>query len=130
MTCSSAWTTWCSGRAGGDEGKVVTGVKSGQPQFRKRVCNVREPDPLVRPRAEYLALGAGSSPACVPYRALFANALSNERLLEIRAYVQQQKALGGARFQSQIEAALGRHVQIRPAHRPRLKRIDPPENGL
>lgn len=89
-----------------------------------------EPDPLVHPHAEYLALGCASSPACVAYRALFAHELSEERLVEIRAYVQQQKALGGARFQTQVEAALGRHVQVRPAHRPRLERASPLKNGL
>lgn len=93
-------------------------------------CNAYgEPDPLVHAHREYLALGSASSAACVAYRTLFAQDLSAERLLEIRAYVQQQKVLGGARFQSQIEAALGRHVQVRPAHRPRRERkVD--ENGL
>ena len=106
-------------------------VKPSEYRWSSHRCNASgEPDPLVRPHAEYLALGSGSSPACVPYRALFADELSDERLLEIRAYVQQQKALGGAGFQSQIETALGRHVQIRPAHRPRLERTGFTENGL
>ena len=106
-------------------------VKPAEYPWSSHRCNASgEPDPLVRPNAEYLALGSASSPACVAYRALFTQELSDERLVEIRAYVQQQKALGGARFQSQIEAALGRHMQIRPAHRPRLQRADPIENGL
>jgi len=94
-------------------------------------CNATgEPDLLVRPHAEYLALGSASSPACLAYRAMFAVALSDGQLAEIRAYVQQQKALGSARFQAQIEAALGRYVQVRPAHRPRRQRRSPAGNGL
>lgn len=94
-------------------------------------CNAfGEPDPLVRPHAEYLALDSASSPAS-RHTALFADALSEERLVEIRAYIQQQKALlGGPKFQTQIEAALGGYVRVRPAHRPRILRRLSTENGL
>lgn len=94
-------------------------------------CNAAgETDALIRPHAQYLALGWASGSACTAYRALFAQGMSDDRLAEIRAYVQQQKALGSARFQAQIEEALGRYVQIRPAHRPRQPQAAPLGNGL
>ena len=56
-------------------------VKPSEYRWSSHRCNASgEPDPLVRPHAEYLALGSGSSPACVPYRALFADELSDARL--------------------------------------------------
>ncbi len=73
---------------------------------------------------------SASSSAFEAYRALFADALSEERLMEIRAYVQQQKALGGSKFQAQIEAVLGRYVRVRPRTPPRILRRLSTENGL
>jgi len=62
-------------------------------------CNaLGAPDRLMRPHPQYLALAGVSMPA-------------------------QQKTLGSARFQAQIEAVLGRHVQVRPAHRPRRAQV-------
>jgi putative transposase len=95
---------------------------AGYPWSSHRCNAFGEPDPLVRPHGECLALGSASGPAFEAYRALFADASSEERLVEIRANVQQQMALGGPKFQTQIEAALGRYVRVRPAHRPRILR--------
>ena len=52
------------------------------------------------------------------YQALFDEVLDETQMQEIRTYLQQQRALGSARFQAAIEAQLGRCVTVRPAHRP------------
>ncbi len=70
------------------------------------------------PHAEYLSLGDNEEQRRLAYQALFLGALSEDRLAEIRAYVQQQRALGSSKFQAQIEAVVGRCVRTRPAHRP------------
>ena len=95
-------------------------------------CNaLNEPDRLIQLHPQYLALGRSDTDRHEVYRSLFTHELSDELIAEIRSYVQQQKVLGSARFQSQIEAILGRHVQVRPAHRPKraqaMARVD---NGL
>jgi putative transposase len=82
------------------------------------------PDSLLQPHAQYLALGTSAASRQAAYRDLFAEAIDVERLAEIRAYVQQQKALGTTRFQIEIEAAVGRSMLVGPAHRPRGRRDD------
>lgn len=77
------------------------------------------PVAVVVPHAEYLRLGAHAAERCVAYRELFKEALSADRLAEIRACVQQQRMLGAPRFQREIEAMIGRCASVRPAHRPR-----------
>ena len=77
------------------------------------------PDAVVLPHTEYLRLGADAAERCVAYRELFKEALSADRLAEIRAYVQQQRVLGSPRFQLEIETMLGRCASVRPAQRPR-----------
>lgn len=81
-------------------------------------------DAAVIPHAEYLRLGADLSERCIAYRHLFKDALSDDRLAEIRAYVQQQRALGTPRFQREIEVMIGRCASVRAAHRPRRDRHD------
>jgi len=80
------------------------------------------PDAVLVPHAEYLRLGADAAARCVAYRELFKDALSADRLAEIRAYVQQQRVLGTPRFQCEIEAMIGRCASVRPAHRPKRPR--------
>jgi putative transposase len=75
-------------------------------------------DPLVRFHPEYLRLGPDPAARQQVYRTLFDDVLTPERVTEIRAYLQQQRALGSERFQRQVEAMLGRCAQVRPAHRP------------
>jgi len=53
-------------------------------------------------------------PRCIAYRALFTEAIGDEQLAEIRAHVQQQRALGNDRFQRLIKAELGRCARVRP----------------
>jgi putative transposase len=77
-----------------------------------------EPHPMLVPHASYLELGVDAVSRQQAYRDLFREGLDEAQLAEIRAYVQQQRALGGPRFQSQIEAMLGRCARVRPAHRP------------
>ena len=79
-------------------------------------------DEVLMPHAEYLRLGADAATRSVAYRALFKEALSADRLAEIRAYVQQQRVLGTPRFQREIEAMIGRCTSVRPAHRPKRPR--------
>jgi len=76
-------------------------------------------DPLIKPHREYLALDADPAQRLEAYRALFKSALSDDQLLDIRAHLQQQKALGTRRFQAAIEAELGRAAAVRPQGRPR-----------
>ena len=78
-----------------------------------------EIDALVVPHPTYIALATTSDERQQAYRHLVADALSDDELSEIRAYVQQQRALGSNHFQAMIEAELGRCAHTRPAHRPR-----------
>jgi putative transposase len=79
-------------------------------------------DPLVQPHEAYLMLGTTSVQRQAAYREIVAETISDDELTEIRAYVQQQRALGSNRFQAQIEAELRRCSIVRPPHRPRIKR--------
>lgn len=78
-------------------------------------------DPILQPHPSYLALGTSDQARRTAYHALFQDALDAERIAEIRAYLQQQRALGTPRFHAAIEAQLGRCGTIRPAHRPRRR---------
>lgn len=82
-------------------------------------------DPLLTAHRSYIALGNGPQERQRAYRDLFREAISEERLGEIRAYLQQQRVLGSPRFQAHIEAMLGRRATIRPRGRP--KHPDPSE---
>jgi putative transposase len=76
-------------------------------------------DPLITPHEIYLALAETPARRQAVYRTIVAQAISEDELAEIRAYVQQQRALGSDRFQARIEAELGRCARVRPACRPR-----------
>lgn len=78
-----------------------------------------KPDPLIQPHPEYLALAALPEQRQAAYRDLFLNVISDDRLEQIRSHLQQQRALGAARFQAAIEAELGRVATIRKHGRPR-----------
>lgn len=69
---------------------------------------------LVQPHPTYLGLGRSEIELCAAYRALFDEAPRPSQLTEIRAYLQQQRALGGNRFQAMTEAELGHCVSVRP----------------
>lgn len=74
---------------------------------------------LLRPHANYLALGGSQEERCVAYRALVAEALSEDDLEAIRGHVQRQHALGSHRFRDAIEAQLARRVGPAKMGRPR-----------
>jgi putative transposase len=81
-------------------------------------------DPLISPHPEYSRLGLDSAARQQAYRTLFDEVLTPERVAEIRAYLQQQRALGSERFQQQVGAMLGRCAKVRPAHRPGLEKAE------
>jgi putative transposase len=75
-------------------------------------------DRLVKPHAQYLALGAQSEVRLEAYRAIVRECVSDDELAEIRCYLQQERALGHSRFQAEIQCALGRRVEMRRRGRP------------
>jgi hypothetical protein len=52
---------------------------------------------------------------------MFAVALDDEELANIRTRARQQKVHGSSRFQAEVGALLARNVLARPRGRPRLK---------
>ncbi|WP_426700152.1 transposase [Rhodanobacter sp. Col0626] len=75
-------------------------------------------DSLLTAHAEYLALGADPAIRAEAYRTLFAEALPDALVSEIRGYLQQQKALGTDRFRAWVESRTGRFAAARPVGRP------------
>ena len=79
-------------------------------------------DVLLRPHAAYAALGPSLAERGRAYRVLLHEALSQDEIHEVRAYLKQQRALGRSDFQAIVEAKTRRFAGIRPAHRPRKDR--------
>jgi putative transposase len=75
-------------------------------------------DPLLAPHPEYLALGVDQPARAAAYRALFADALNDELIAEIRGHLRQGRALGSDRFQAWVHAQTGRFARLRRAGRP------------
>ena len=67
---------------------------------------------LLVPHPVQRALGAEG------YRALLAEALSEDDLATLRLYLQQQRAYGRDAFREMVEAKTRRFAGVRPAHRP------------
>jgi putative transposase len=112
---------------------VRAGIVSDPSEYAwsSHAANLGNPSILVRPHDAYLALGATSDARTRAYHELFADALTDTQLRDIRLYVQQQRALGTDRFRAMVEAKLGRRATARPAHRPaatqwRKTHSDPP----
>lgn len=82
-------------------------------------------DSLLVPHPEYLALGADSPARAAAYRAIVAGALEDALLAEIRAHLQQQKALGSDRFQAWVAQRTGKFAGLRARGRPRARRNCP-----
>ena len=74
------------------------------------LCALRE-DALLTPHPVQQALGAAA------YRDLLVEALNDEDLAAIRAYLQQQRAYGRDDFQAMVEAKTQRFASVRSAHR-------------
>ncbi|MEZ0471530.1 transposase [Luteimonas salinilitoris] len=64
------------------------------------------------------ALGTTQAERRSHWRALLDEALPTDQLAEIRAYLQQQRALGRDDFKAMVEAKTRRFAAVRPAHRP------------
>lgn len=79
-------------------------------------------DSLIHDHRAYLDLGTSSAERGTAYRALLQEAIPDDRLKEIRDYLQQQRALGRDDFRAMIEAKTQRFAGIRPPHRPRKHR--------
>ena len=65
---------------------------------------------LLTPQDEYRRLGKNDEERREAYRALFTAHMEPERVDEIRDATNGNFALGGKRFQQQIESALGRRA--------------------
>jgi len=66
-----------------------------------------EPNLLLTPRSEYLALGRDAHTRQAAYRALFRHALDDEAIADIRLALQQSQPLGNERFHALIEHTCG-----------------------
>jgi len=84
-----------------------------------RFNGLGKPNPLLTPRAEYLALGASPEIRCTAYRALFAHALEETAIGDIRLALNQGLPLGGSRFPALLERVTGERREARPRGRPR-----------
>ncbi|MDO1527905.1 transposase [Fulvimonas sp. R45] len=80
-------------------------------------CGQRE-DALLTPHPAYTALAATAPDRAKAYHRLVHEALADDDLAAIRAYLQQQRALGHDDFHAMVEAKTRRFAGIRPAHRP------------
>ena len=79
----------------------------------------RDTAQLLQPHEQYLRLGKDDAARREAYRALFKAHVDETTLTRIRQATNGNYALGNARFQAQIEAALGRRAQRASAGRPR-----------
>lgn len=78
-----------------------------------------EPDPLLTPHAQYLALGTTPDLRQQAYRDFVGQAVTQDELDLIRRRLQRQRALGSDRFRAMIEAQLSRAAGPQKAGRPR-----------
>jgi REP-associated tyrosine transposase len=83
-----------------------------------------EPDPILTPHVEYLALGPSDETRQAAYRALFERQLDPAMLKQTRACLQTGTPLGNDRFREQIELVLGRSVGFARRGRPRRRNED------
>jgi len=75
-------------------------------------------DALLTPHPVYLSLAGSPGARANAYQSLLRIGLDDVTLNEIRAYLQQQRALGKDDFRAMVEAKTRRFAGIRPAHRP------------
>lgn len=78
-------------------------------------------DPLLVQHPEYLALGADAHARAAAYRAIVEEGVEDAVVEDIRAYLQQQKALGSDRFQEWVRQRTGRFAGLRGRGRPPAK---------
>jgi putative transposase len=82
-------------------------------------------DLLVTPHPVFLAQDHDPQARAAAYRTWLHEGVSEDELLSIRVHLEQERALGDAKFQSMIERALGRPAQVRQRGRPRRPDIQP-----
>jgi len=87
------------------------------------LCGRRD-DSLLSHHPAYIGLGGSREERAAAYQALLTGALSEDDLQAIRAYLQQQRALGRDNFRAMVEARTHRFADIRPAHRPCSKLVE------
>ncbi len=87
------------------------------------LCGERD-DPLLTLHPTQHALGATSWERGDAYRVLLNQAINDNDLATIRAYLQQQRAYGRDDFRGMVEVKTQRFAGVQPAHRPRRKSID------
>lgn len=75
-------------------------------------------DPLLTPHGTVLALGPGEVARRERYRALFASAMPEGWVDDIRRHLRQQRAFGSDRFQARVQAETGRFMGLRGPGRP------------
>lgn len=80
-------------------------------------CGLRQ-QAILTSHPEYTALASTPEARAKAYRQLLRETLSDDDLIAIRTYLQQQRALGDERFQRMVETTLGRHTVYRPRGRP------------
>jgi putative transposase len=83
-------------------------------------------DRLITPHEQYRQIARTKDARLEAYRTLFKAHMDPETINEIRKATNGNYALGDARFQKQIEKALGRRAHRRKAGRPRSENV---ENG-
>ncbi|MDQ3040072.1 MAG: transposase [Pseudomonadota bacterium] len=88
------------------------------------LCGLRQ-DPMLTLHPFQTALAATDTTPGAAYRALLNEALDDEDLATIRAYLQQQRAYGGDDFRAMVEAKTQRFASVRAAHRPAKTRVIP-----
>ena len=79
-------------------------------------------NPLLTHHPTFTALGTTEAERRAAYRALLRETLSDDALLAIRIYLEQQRALGHDAFKSMVEAKTQRFAGTRQAHRPPRKK--------
>lgn len=80
-------------------------------------------DPLVTPHLAFAALGASPLARAAAWRDLLSQDTDPHDLAGIRGHLQQERALGDARFQAMVEKTLGRAARTRPRGRPKVSPI-------
>ena len=73
---------------------------------------------MLTPHPAWLALDTNPVRRSKLWRDLLDEALIDEQLVEIRAYLQQQRAWGRDDFRAMVKAKTRRFAGTRPAHRP------------
>jgi putative transposase len=75
-------------------------------------------DVLLTDHHAYTSLGDNLAERSEAYRQLLREVVADDELVDIRAYLQQQRALGCEAFKAMVEAKTQRFAGVRPAHRP------------